>query len=151
SFKNTFQRRDTVFGSVKNSRMKKIHIFIVFFLFIFLSCAHEEEDGQWAEAFTVEDIRLLEGLTAEVAALDVLPDGRLIAAFTRGEIIIYDADTKNWGLFSTGLYEPLGMLAISISVILVMLLSELTRIKDSTGDGLADQYATFYDGFGMTG
>lgn len=131
--------------------MKKIHIFIVFFLFIFLSCAHEEEDGQWAEAFTVEDIRLPEGLTAEVAALDVLPDGRLIAAFMRGEIMIYDADTKKWELFATGLHEPLGMLAISNSEILVMQLPELTRIKDTNGDGLADQYETVYDGFGMTG
>ena len=131
--------------------MKKIHIFIVFFLFIFLSCAHEEEDGQWAEAFTVEDIRLPEGLTAEVAALDVLPDGRLIAAFMRGEIMIYDADTKKWELFATGLHEPLGMLAISNNEILVMQLPELTRIKDTNGDGLADQYETVYDGFGMTG
>lgn len=131
--------------------MKKTPVFIVSFLFIFFSCAHEEEDGEWTEAFVVEDIRLPEGLTAEVAALDVLPDGRLIAAFMRGEIMVYDADTEKWELFATGLHEPLGMLAVSNDEILVMQLPELTRIKDTDGDGLADQYETVYDGFGMTG
>src|SRR5690606_1583074 len=43
------------------------------------------------------------------------------------------------------------MLVVDENVLLVMQLPELTRIKDTDGDGLADSYETVYDGFGMTG
>ncbi|NGF58008.1 hypothetical protein G5B00_15940 [Parapedobacter sp. SGR-10] len=103
------------------------------------------------ESYIIETIPMPEGLTAEVAALEFLPDGRLVAAFMRGEIMIFDPQKKEWKLFATGLQEPLGMLVVDENELLVMQLPELTRIKDTDGDGLADSYETVYDGFGMTG
>src|SRR5690606_40410256 len=72
-------------------------------------------------------------------------------AVMRGEIMIFDPQKKEWKLFGTGLQEPLGMLVVNESELLVMQLPELTRIKDTDGDGMADSYETVYDGFGMTG
>lgn len=113
----------------------------------FFSCGSTEEAPQ---SYIVETIETPEGLTAEVAALDFLPDGRLAASFMRGEVMIYDPETTTWSLFANGLHEPLGLLVIDETEMLVMQLPELTRIKDSDGDGIADVYETVYDGFGMT-
>lgn len=128
--------------------MKLTNYFILFTALIaFGSCTPEEEAAQ---SYIIETIETPEGLTAEVAALDFLPDGRLAAAFMRGEIMIYDPKTKEWNLFANGLHEPLGMLVVDETEMLVMQLPELTRVKDSDGDGVADIYETVYDGFGMT-
>ncbi|NGM64312.1 PQQ-dependent sugar dehydrogenase [Sphingobacterium sp. SGR-19] len=102
-------------------------------------------------SFQIDTIETPPGLTAEVAALDFLADGRLVAAFMRGEVMIYEPDTKEWRVFATGLHEPLGLKVINDREMLVMQLPELTRIKDTDGDGKADMYETVYDGFGMTG
>lgn len=102
-------------------------------------------------SYSVESIQLPEGLTAEVGAIDFLPDGRLVACFLRGEVMIYNPKTKDWKLFAEGLQEPLGILPVNASEFIVMQRPELTRIKDTDGDGQADLYETLTDDFGITG
>ncbi|NGF57716.1 hypothetical protein G5B00_14450 [Parapedobacter sp. SGR-10] len=128
--------------------MKKI-ILLLIPVFLLASCQSDSKEAK--QSYTVETISMPEGLTAEVAALDFLPDGRLVAAFMRGEIMIYDPKKSEWKLFANGLHEPLGLLVVNEKELLVMQLPELTRIKDTDGDGVADSYETVYDGFGMTG
>jgi hypothetical protein len=102
-------------------------------------------------AYRVETIALPEGLTGETGALAFLPDGRLAACFLRGEVVFYDPKTKRWDLFGEGLHEPLGILPISRSEVIVMQKPELTRLVDTDGDGRADLYETVTDDFGMVG
>lgn len=103
------------------------------------------------EAYTVETITMPEGLTSETGGIDFLPDGRLVACFIRGEVMIYDPATKNWAVFADGLHEPLGIMAVSNSELVVMQRPELTRIKDTDGDGRADVYEKLTDDFGLSG
>ncbi len=126
----------------------KTNILLLALTCTLFSCKNREKEAD--QSYLVETITMPEGLTAEVAALDFLPDGRLVAAFMRGEIMIYEPSTANWTLFATGLHEPLGLLAVNEKEILVMQLPELTRVKDTDGDGVADEYETVYDEFGMT-
>src|SRR5690606_6567365 len=114
-----------------------------------LACSDHQSDEK--NAFYIDSIATPEGLTAEVAALDALPDGRIVATFMRGEILIYNPETKEWKLFASGLQEPLGIKAISDKEMLVMQLPELTRFKDTDNDGEADLFKTIYERFGMTG
>ena len=102
-------------------------------------------------SYRVESINIPTGLNAETGALAFLPDGRLVASFLRGEVMFYDPKSKKWSLFAEGLHDPLGLLAISNSELLVMQRPELTRIKDTDGDGQADLYETVTDAFGVTG
>jgi len=102
-------------------------------------------------SYRVENIDLPEGLIGETGGLEFLPDGRLVACFLRGEVMIYDPKTKHWLLFASGLHEPLGLLVINEKEMLVMQRPELTRLKDTDGDGTADQFETVTDDFGMTG
>lgn len=105
----------------------------------------------WADHFDFELLPSPGGIDSQVGALETLPDGRLAAAFHRGEVMIYDPAAKSWSLFASGLQEPLGMLSEPDGSLLVMQRAELTRLVDSDKDGQADRYETVFDGFGMTG
>lgn len=126
----------------------KTNILLLVLIYTLFSCHHTAKEAD--QSYLIETITMPEGLTAEVAALDFLPDGRLVAAFMRGEVMIYDPKKSSWSLFATGLHEPLGMLVVDDKEILIMQLPELTRIRDTDGDGIADDYETVYDDFGMT-
>ena len=104
-----------------------------------------------AQSYKVETIPMPEGLTAEVGAIGFMPDGRLIASFTRGEVMLYQPRTGKWQLFAEGLHDPLGILVVSNSEVLVMQRPELTRLKDTEGDGVADLYQKVTDDFGLSG
>ncbi|MCG2462082.1 PQQ-dependent sugar dehydrogenase [Flavobacteriaceae bacterium F89] len=133
--------------------MMKFYIssLLIAVLILFSHCSVKNNKKVPDVSYLVESIEIPDGLTAETGALDFLPDGRLVACFLRGEVMFYDLKTKEWNLFAAGLHDPLGVLAISNSELLVMQRPELTRIKDTDGDGRADQYETVTDGFGVTG
>ena len=103
------------------------------------------------ESYHVETIEMLKGLTSQTGGIDFLPDGRLIACFMRGEVMTYNLKSKEWSLFAEGLQLPLGILAVTNSEVLVMQLSNLVRIKDTDGDGLADVYENAASDFGISG
>jgi len=104
-----------------------------------------------AANFTVERMPNPAGVDPQVGGVDVLPDGKVAVVFHRGEAMTFDPATKTWSKFAEGLQEPLGVIAESASSWLVMQRAELTRLKDTDGDGQADDYETVFDGFGMTG
>lgn len=125
--------------------MKKILLFATLLL------AFRSVFAQTDTAYVAETIPLPPGLNAEVGGMDFLPDGRLAVAFHRGEVMTYDQKTKNWKRFAEGLHDPLGVMAISNSELLVMQRPELTRVRDTNGDGKADDYAVVSDDFGISG
>jgi glucose/arabinose dehydrogenase len=102
-------------------------------------------------SYRLETIKMPEGLTSETGAVEFLPDGRLVASFTRGEVMTYNTLTKEWKLFAEGLHDPLGIMVISNSELLIMQRPELTRVKDTDGDGIADLYEKVTDDFGLSG
>jgi len=105
----------------------------------------------WTDHFTFENVTTPAGIDPQVGAMDRMPDGRLAVAFHRGEVMFYNPADNSWKLFASGLQEPLGMLAEQDGSILVMQRAELTRLKDTDGDGSADEYETVFDDFGMSG
>jgi hypothetical protein len=102
-------------------------------------------------SYTVETIQMPPGLTSETGAIEFLPNGKLVACFTRGEVMIYDPAKKSWSLFAEGLHDALGILVVSNSELLIMQRPELTRVKDTDGDGQADVYENVTDAFGISG
>ena len=128
----------------------RIKYLLTVVIYILLACSSQSQEA-YKPAYVVENIKMPEGLTSETGGIEFLPDGRLIACFTRGEVMTYELVTKKWTLFAEGLHDPLGMLVISNSEILVMQRPELTRIKDTDGDGSADLYENVTDDFGISG
>jgi hypothetical protein len=105
----------------------------------------------WTDTFTIDKIAIPPGIDPQIGGLDTMPNGNLAMCFHRGEVLIYNPESETWTHFAEGLHEPLGILAESNSSFLIMQRPELTRVKDTDGDGVADLYETVFDGFGMTG
>ncbi len=101
--------------------------------------------------YEVSSLEAPEGLSNQVGGMDFTPDGRLAACFHRGELYMISPETGEWSLFAYGLQEPLGLEAVSNNELLVMQRGELTRLRDTNGDGRADHYQTVSDDWGLSG
>lgn len=122
-------------------------------LFVLLSACKKDSRNVNIESssYQIENISLPDGLVGETGAIEFLPDGRLVACFLRGEIMIYDPQKSIWSVFASGLHEPLGLMIVNEYEMMVMQRPELTRLSDTDHDGKADVYETVTDEFGMTG
>lgn len=130
--------------------MKGIVLINILAAMLFFAC--EKKEGERLNDFyTISNVSLPEGLMPEVGGMDLMPDGRLAICFHRGEVMLYDPETKEWNLFAEGLHDPLGLRVLSNSEIVVMQRPELTKLIDNNGDNLADEYLTISDEFGMSG
>lgn len=123
---------------------------IVFVLVLMAGCAENDQE-RLENFYSIEDIDLPEGLMPEVGGMDFMPDGRLALCFHRGEVMLYNPENKSWKLFAEGLHDPLGLRVLNEREMVVMQRPELTRLKDTNGDEVADEYLTISDEFGMSG
>lgn len=104
-----------------------------------------------AQHYTIGKVPTPAGVDPQIGGLATTRDGRLVACFHHGEVAFFDPKTATWKIFAEGLHEPLGVIAEDDGSVLVMQRPELTRLRDTDGDGMADSYETVWDGFGMTG
>ncbi len=115
--------------------------------------AHAEEPPA---AYKIIALENPSDLSLEVGGLARLPGGKLAAATRRGEVWIaenpYAAEGESirWTRFATGLHEPLG-LALHDGALFTTQRSEVTRLRDTDGDGVADEYLCAAKGWGVTG
>ena len=103
--------------------------------------------------YPIHQMEVPKDAVLEVSALEWLPEGRLAVASRRGEIwIITDptGEKPQWQRFAHGLHEVLG-LAWKDGWLYVTQRPEVSRIRDTNGDGEADDFETVADGWGMTG
>src|SRR5262249_8428854 len=97
------------------------------------------------------------GVVLEAGGLEVLPDGKLAVGSRRGEIWVIanptaadPAKDAKWTRFAHGLHEVLG-LAQKDGWLYVTQRCELSRLRDSDGDGKADVFETVSDGWEING
>ncbi|MEZ6130403.1 MAG: hypothetical protein R3C59_17095 [Planctomycetaceae bacterium] len=97
-----------------------------------------------------------DGLALEISGMQVLKDNRLAVAIRKGEVWfldgVYDDPPKNvtYHQFATALHEPLGLLAHHDALYTVQR-SEMTALRDTDNDDVADEYLTAARGWGLTG
>lgn len=95
------------------------------------------------------------GCVAEVGGIDFLPDGRLVVSTRRGQVWIVehaldpDPAAARWKLYAEGLWEGLG-LAIADGEIVVMQRGELSRLRDTDGDGTCDRVESICNAWGLS-
>ena len=92
----------------------------------------------------------------EVGGLAMRADGKLLACTRRGEVWLIDkpnaddpADVK-FKLYASGLHEALG-LNVSGKDVYVVQRPELTKLVDTKGDDVVDEYDTICDKWGVSG
>jgi hypothetical protein len=112
------------------------------------------------EYYTVTPYVLPNGLKLEASGLAMLPNGKLAVSIRKGEIWILDhpiADPTNpeavgYHQFATGLHEPLGLFwHEKEQALYTTQRAELTRLRDTNNDGVADEYLTAASGWGVSG
>jgi glucose/arabinose dehydrogenase len=97
-----------------------------------------------------------DGLALEVSGMDWTADGKLALSIRKGEVWLLDGvlDAKpnkvSYQLFASGLHEPLGLLRDGQDL-LVTQRTETTRLRDTNGDGVADEYLTAGAGWNVSG
>jgi glucose/arabinose dehydrogenase len=96
------------------------------------------------------------GIPLEVSGMDFTADGKLAVAIRKGEVYLLDgvlggdASKVTYQLFASGLHEPLGVLRDSDSL-LVAQRTEITRLRDTDKDGVADEYLSAGRGWNVSG
>ncbi len=96
------------------------------------------------------------GLALEVSGMDWTADGKLAVAIRKGEVWIVDGvldaqpNKATFKLFASGLHEPLGLLSDGKDL-LVTQRTEMTRLRDTTGAGVANEYLTAGYGWNVSG
>tara|TARA_R110002072_G_scaffold102124_3_gene224737 strand:+ start:5361 stop:6947 length:1587 start_codon:yes stop_codon:yes gene_type:complete len=102
-----------------------------------------------------------DGIALEVSGIAVLSPSRLAVSIRKGEVWLLDGvdevtgeeDDSNrvsYHRFANALHEPLGLLQHEDSLITVQR-TEMTRLRDTTGDDVADEYETLASGWGVSG
>jgi hypothetical protein len=92
----------------------------------------------------------------EVGALELLPDGRLVAGTRRGEVWLIsgaeqaDPAAVRYQLFASGLHEVLG-LAFKDGDLYATTRYEVMRLRDEDGDGRADVFEPYSQAWGVSG
>ena len=96
------------------------------------------------------------GIALEVSGMDWMKDGRLALVTRKGEVWLVegvlggDPQKVGFKLFASGLHEPLGALAEG-GGLLVAQRTEVTRLRDTDGDGVADEYLNAGRGWNISG
>ena len=99
--------------------------------------------------YDIVTIPVPEGILLEVGGLVTLPNGHIAASTRRGDVyIIENPDMTNgrnptFRRFARGMHECLG-LAYQDGDLYAAQRGELTRLRDTDGDGRADEYKNIY-------
>jgi azurin/glucose/arabinose dehydrogenase len=99
--------------------------------------------------YNILTVPIPDNIILEVGGMTFLPDDALAVSTRRGEVwIITNPYMKNgmlprYRLFAQGMHEVLGLNYINGDIYAVQR-SELTRLRDTDGDGEADDYETVY-------
>jgi hypothetical protein len=105
--------------------------------------------------YKVVTLPLPKDIVLEVGGLGFRPDGKLLACTRRGDVWLIshpdDPAKLEYKLFATGLHEALGLSVESDKVVYVVQRPELTKLVDKDGDGVADDYVTVCDKWGVSG
>ena len=109
-----------------------------------------------ADSYKIDNIQFPHYVLPEVGGLGFNPNGELVVALRRHGVLIAkpSADPKKfvWRVFSEdSLHNSCGLHVISNNEVIVSQMAELTRIKDTDGDGIADLYQTISDKWGVSG
>ena len=108
-----------------------------------------------SDYYPITTIPLPEGEVIEVSGIDILPGNKVAIASRRGDIfvgedIFGEEPNPKWTLFARGLHEVLGI-AWKDGWLYATQRPEVSRIKDSDGDGRADVFETVADDWGING
>ena len=122
-------------------------------LFLATTLAHS---AQQSDFYVREEIPLPLGEVMEIGSIALMPDQQIAVTTRRGDLWICkgaygeDLSKVTWKKFAQNLHEPFGMFWKNGSLWLTQR-PEVTRIADTDKDGVADDFETICQDWGVTG
>ncbi len=115
------------------------------------------QESEQEKYYKITPLPIPENVVLEVGALEMMPDGKLAVATRRGEIYMVvnpkasspENDTT-FKRYAHGLHEVLG-LAYRDGWLYVTQRCDVSRIRDTDGDGEADEFEVVSDDWGVSG
>jgi hypothetical protein len=103
---------------------------------------------QQSDYYRIETYELPKGVNFEASGLAVTAEGKLAVGLRKGEVWVEGKD--GFQLFASGLHEILG-LAWHDGALYATQRAEVTKLRDTDGNGKADEYLTASTGWGVSG
>ncbi|MGB6223539.1 hypothetical protein [Haloferula sp.] len=107
------------------------------------------------ESYRTETIRLPEGIPPEIGGIQFDSEGTLYVVLRRNDILTAKPTTDPtkfpWKHFASGFHNGCGIEVKAPGHIVISQMPELTEVKDSDRDGVADSYRTLTDAWGVSG
>lgn len=135
--------------------MKNSYI-LLFCCFVFcwlhlaeLSAQDTEVSPSEADYYKIITLPVPEDILIEAGGVCTLPNGGLAVSTRRGDVYVIDnpymenGSNPRYRLFASGLHEILGLAYVDGHLVCAQR-GELTRLKDTNGDGYADEYEAVY-------
>lgn len=120
-----------------------------------LSAADAPKEADFYPSF---ELPVPNGVSLEVGALELMPNGQLMVGTRRGEIYSVtnpgaeDPAQIKFTKYAGGMHEILGLsYNKKDGHLYVTQRPEITKTKDTDGDGRCDVFETFFDGWGQSG
>jgi len=110
-----------------------------------------------SEYYPITTVPIPDGVVLEAGSIAVLPGKRLAVSTRLGDIYLVDGAFEKlpvnpkFSRFAAGLHEVLGIFPGRDGWLYATQRGEITRIRDANGDGRADVFETFADGWGIGG
>ncbi|MBD2751770.1 plastocyanin/azurin family copper-binding protein [Spirosoma validum] len=135
--------------------MKKLLIAITFtfslsLLYSFTNWSFAQRPASEEDYYRILTLPIPEDIKLEVGGLAPLADGRLAACTRRGDVWIISnpymqgSRVPTYKKFASGLHEPLGLMWHPKGYFLCTQRGEVTKLVDTDGDDVADEYSSFY-------
>jgi hypothetical protein len=112
-------------------------------------------DSRQSDFYLREEIPLPPGEVMEIGSIALMPGKQVAVTTRRGDLWICagaygdDLSKVTWKKYAQGLHEPLGM-SYQDGALTLTQRSEVTRIKDTDSDGLADSFETLCAAWGSS-
>ncbi|PQO25469.1 hypothetical protein C5Y96_24315 [Blastopirellula marina] len=130
------------------------------FTFLIILCSTvmaSAQDNEQEKYYKITPLPIPDDVVLEVGAMEMMPDGKLAVSTRRGEIYMVsnpkasspETDTT-FKRYAHGLHEVLG-LAYRNGWLYVTQRCDVSRIRDTDGDGEADEFEVVSDGWGVSG
>jgi len=135
--------------------MKRLISFCALALFAASGLAASQAERE-SKFYRIETLPTPPGVTLEAGAMQVMPNGQLGISTRLGDIYMIDGafetppSNVKYRKFASGLHEVLGLTTRDGWVYCTQR-GEVTRMKDTNGDGRADVFETVADPWGLTG
>jgi glucose/arabinose dehydrogenase len=113
--------------------------------------------GGKADSYTIDTLPTPTSEAIEVGGLAFRPDGKMYVATRRGDVWLVsnptddDPDKITWKPYVRGLHEVLGLNVVGKNDLYLVQRPELTLVRSTKENDVADDFTTICDKFGLSG